>query len=278
MFCIWAVRGSSGRRRALVGAWISSVVSGIGGMPTRTTVQLAVRLLLGQPLGDLAIGMLGGVLRAERLCLFARHALNSTVGSARGRRAITLRLERRLDLRDRLVVVAEVDDVDAELARGGAVHLDVVDEQALGELEVAERVRIVVTEALERKRVDLGLGLPHADEGRVDDQLEDLVDRQHRAPEGLPLAHVVGQQRHPHPAGLGRPHLGDHRLVRLERLEVDLLEPVHLRLVAQLHGELGPQRGQELVLGQVTLLELVERMLAVALVDPLHRARRALRR
>ena len=50
---------------------------------------------------------------------------------------------------------------------------------------------------VEGQRVDLRFGLAAADEAGVDDGLEDLVDRQHRAPQRLPLAHVVGQHRHP---------------------------------------------------------------------------------
>ena len=90
---------------------------------------------------------------------------------------------------DRLLAARGSGPRHPQLAGGLDVRLDVVDEQALAGRRAAE--------ALERELVDLGLRLAHADEGRVDDQLEDLVHRQHRAPQRLPLAHVVGQHRHP---------------------------------------------------------------------------------
>ena len=73
-----------------------------------------------------------------------------------------------LQLRDHLGGVVELDGVHAQ--RGGrvAVDLDVVDEHALGRLHA---------EALAASAVDRRVGLAHPDERRVDDELEDLVDR-----------------------------------------------------------------------------------------------------
>ncbi len=57
-------------------------------------------------------------------------------------------------------------------------------------------------QAGDRHLVDRGVGLAHADEAGVDDELEDLVDGKHRAPKRFPLANVVGQQGHPRPLRL----------------------------------------------------------------------------
>ena len=71
----------------------------------------------------------------------------------------------------------EMDRADPELPRGRDVHVDVVEEQAgLGGQ----------CEPFQGQRVDLGVWLAHAHECRVDDQLEQLVDRQLRAPAGAP--------------------------------------------------------------------------------------------
>ena len=86
-----------------------------------------------------------------------------------------------------------------ELAGRVAVDLEVVDEQAVAALGQPE--------PLERQLVDLGIGLAHPDERRVDDQLEDLVDREHRAPQRLPLAHVVGEERHAVARGRAAPRM-----------------------------------------------------------------------
>ena len=67
-------------------------------------------------------------------------------------------------------------------------------------------------EPLERERVDRGVGLAQADESGVHDQLEQLVDlRQLRAPERLPLAHVVREQRRAHAAAAQLADEVDHR-------------------------------------------------------------------
>ena len=93
-------------------------------------------------------------------------------------------------------------------------------------------------EPLDRQLVDLGLGLAHPDPGRVDDQLEDLVDRQLRAPQLLPLAHVVGEDRHPVAAArAARASASSIGSFGVQRLEVDLPEPVQRRAVAELRLE-----------------------------------------
>ena len=102
-------------------------------------------------------------------------------------------------------------------ARALAVDLDVVDEQ--------RRLRRGA-EPLERDLVDPRLGLPASHERRVDDHVEDLVDREHRAPVRLPLADVVGADRHLVAAAAQLAHVIDHPLVRLEVLEVARAEPV----------------------------------------------------
>src|SRR6202789_105463 len=83
----------------------------------------------------------------------------------------------RADVGDRLVGVLVPDRGEAELAGGFAVQLHVVDEEA--------RLRRQ-SETLEGDLVDLPFGLAVADIAGVDHHLEDLVDRQHRAPERLP--------------------------------------------------------------------------------------------
>src|SRR3954454_21475319 len=88
-------------------------------------------------------------------------------------------------LRDRLPVVDEVDRGHPERLGRLAVDLRVVDEDALlGRDPVKAR---------DRQLVDLVVRLAHADEGRVDDGLEDLVDGELRPPERLPLPDVVRQ-------------------------------------------------------------------------------------
>ena len=101
-----------------------------------------------------------------------------------------LKAKRRPDLRDRLLVRVELHGGHAELPGGLDVQLVVVHEQALARPEAA-------AEALDREPVDLGVGLAHPDPGGVDDQLEDLVERELASPELLPFAHVVGEDRHP---------------------------------------------------------------------------------
>ena len=140
-------------------------------------------------------------------------------------------VQRGLDLRDRLLVVPEVDGAHAKPLSGVHVHLDVVDEKAVGRPDA-------VAQPLDRELVDLGLRLSHADEPGIDDHLEDLINRDHRAPVRLPLAHVVGEQGHPVAARTRRAHHPDHRLVDVERLEVDVGEAVELRLMAQVDCEL----------------------------------------
>ena len=74
---------------------------------------------------------------------------------------------------------------------------------------------------------------------------------QHRAPQRLPLAHVVGQQRHPPAAALELAHQLDHRLVRVQRVEVDLAEAVQLGSVAELGLERVREPVEEVRLGDL---------------------------
>src|ERR1044072_7780850 len=74
----------------------------------------------------------------------------------------------RAQLRQRLLGVLEADRRHPEGARALAVDVEVVEEDAFLRTQP-------LAEALERQLVDLRLGLAHADEGGVDDQLEDLV-------------------------------------------------------------------------------------------------------
>ena len=87
----------------------------------------------------------------------------------------------------------------------------------------------------------------------------------------LPFADVVGQQRHPVAAAPDLAHQLDHRLVRLQGLEVDLAEAVHLGPVAELGLERRADPLEEVGLGHPPGLERVQRMVAVALGDRLHR-------
>ena len=120
---------------------------------------------------------------------------------------------------------------------------------------------------VERQLVDLAVGLAHADERRVDDRLEDLVDRQLRAPHRLPLADVVGQHRHPvaRVAQLA-PSASIIGSFGLQRLEVDLLEAVQRRPVAELGLEAVAEHVEEALLGDPPALELEQRVRAVELL------------
>ena len=118
----------------------------------------------------------------------------------------------------------------------------------------------------ERELVDLAPGLAHPDERRVHHHLEDLIDLgELRAPQRLPFAHVVRQQRHPHAAVAQRAHAVDHRLVAIEVLEVRLREAVELGAVAE--GAL--DAGEELRLADPAALQLVERVRPARLLGEL---------
>ena len=81
-------------------------------------------------------------------------------------------------------------------------------------------------EPLERELVDRRVGLAQADERGVHHQLEELVDLgQLRAPERLPLADVVREQRRAQAAAAQLADELDHLPVRLEALEVELAQP-----------------------------------------------------
>src|SRR5207342_2662704 len=76
-------------------------------------------------------------------------------------------LGERANLGDRLLVVLEVHGVQAGSAGAFAVDEDVVDEEASAR---------GFADALKGQLVDPRFGLATADEARVDDRLEDLVD------------------------------------------------------------------------------------------------------
>jgi len=153
--------------------------------------------------------------------------------------------------------VAEVDGLDSELGGGDAVGLGVVDEQALGGGDAGE--------PLQGQLVDPRVGLAHPDEGRVDDRLEDLVDRQLRAPDRLPFADVVGQDRHPVAATRQLRHQRDHLPVRVEPVEVGLPEAVEAGPLADQRLEAVAEDGEEAVLADPAALELEQRVAAVEL-------------
>src|SRR5262249_54069350 len=73
-------------------------------------------------------------------------------------------------------------------------------------------------------------------------------------------------------------HQIEHRLVRLECLEVDLAKAMQLRAVAELGLEPPGEGVEELPLGDLTSLEAKEPMLALALADALHRPAQLLHR
>ena len=103
-------------------------------------------------------------------------------------------------------------------------------------------------EPLERQLVDRRVGLAHPDEGRVDDDLEELVDRQHRAPARLPLADVVGQQRHAQAAARARRSSRRIGVVGVEAGEVVLGERRPSRPARPSSAlELVAERGEEVV-------------------------------
>src|SRR5258707_262145 len=110
--------------------------------------------------------------------------------------------------------------------------------------------------ALESDLVDPRLRFARADECRVHDHVEDLVDRELRAPELLPLTDVVGADRHPIPAAAELPHVLDHPLVRMQVVEIALSEPVELDRPAELVGELFAESVKKAGLGHPPGLEL----------------------
>ena len=132
-----------------------------------------------------------------------------------------------------------------------------------------------VAQPLQRELVDAPLRLAHAHEGRVHHQLEDLVELgQLGAPERLPLAHVVGQQRGAQAAAAQLGQVADHRRVRLDPLEVEVAQARQVEPGVELLLE--PAR--ELGLGDLAALEHVQRVLAVGLGGALHRAAELLER
>jgi hypothetical protein len=137
----------------------------------------------------------------------------------------------------------------------------------------AAAVQLTSTSSTNRQRsgepVDRGVGLAQAHERGVDDDLEQLVDRQHRPPARLPFADVVRQHRQPVPAVAQLPEERDHRLVRPEVGEVALAERVHLDVAAEVRAQLRAERGKEVALGHARGLELVHGVRAGALREPL---------
>ncbi len=80
------------------------------------------------------------------------------------------------------------------------------------------------------------------------------------------------------PLVLGLAHQVDHRLVGVERLEVDLAEAVELGPVPELGLQCVAELPQEVDLGELPLLELVERVAAILFLDPGHRLAELLER
>ena len=116
------------------------------------------------------------------------------------------------------------------------------------------------SEALQRQRVDRRIGLAQADETRVDDRLEELVDRPLRAPARLPLLDVVRQQREAVAGGAGVAQERDEPLVVRERRPVVVGERAHGHVPTELLLELVLERVEELGLGHPAALELEERV------------------
>src|SRR5215204_5121817 len=149
----------------------------------------------------------------------------------------------------------------AERAGGLAVQLEVVHEHAIGSRDAA-------AEALERELEDPRVGLAHADEGGVDHHLEELVDlAELRAPERLPLANVVREQRGAHAVAAQLADELDHRRVRLEVREVEAAQALQVEVVLEV--TLHPRA--KLTLADLTALEHEQRVVAVLLGGVGHR-------
>ena len=123
-------------------------------------------------------------------------------------------------------------------------------------------------EALEREAIDLGLRLSHAHERRIHDHLEQLVDvGQLRPPQGLPLAHVVGQQGGAKAAPAQVANQVDHRLVAMQVVHKDAAEGLEIDAPAELRLE----HLHVAALADRSLLELEQRVAAVGAGQALHR-------
>src|SRR5438105_12354335 len=107
--------------------------------------------------------------------------------------SVTAAVEDRVEGCDRLEWVrAHEDRLDAEGPRRGDVLGVVVEEQrGLG----------LDTDARARQLVDARVGFAHADLARVDDDREQVFERDARTPRAAELLDVVRQQREPYPAG-----------------------------------------------------------------------------
>ena len=163
----------------------------------------------------------------------------------------------------RLLRIAIVHGPEPDRACRLDVRLEVVDEEALPGRQA---------EPGAREAVDRGVGLAQTDEGRVDDELEELVDGEDRAPARLPLAHVVRQQRGAVARGARAGGEVEHGLVRAQRGPVALGELVHGDGPAHLGRQRAADPVQEVGLGHPPELELVDGVGAVGLC---HRRDRA---
>ena len=96
-----------------------------------------------------------------------------------------------------------------------------------------------------RELVDLALGLAHPDVARVDDLLEQLVEREHRAPVLAELLHVVGEQAEPDAAVLELADLvHDHPVHAGRALPPEAAVRVHVDLGAEDRGRAFGEPGE----------------------------------
>ena len=134
------------------------------------------------------------------------------------------------------------------------------------------------TQLLQRQLVDPRLGLAGPDECRVDDHVEDLIDRQLGAPALLPLPDVVRADRESVAALAQLAHVVDQVLVGMQMLEVALAEPGERHVSSELLGQLSRERAEERLLGHPTGFQLEQRVCPVANRDGRHRLAELLER
>ena len=154
-------------------------------------------------------------------------------------------------------VGADEDAVHAHGARGVDVAGEVVEEDGAG--------RVVDADALERGVEDRGIGLAHTLLARVDDRVEQLVERELPAPRVAVLADVVGDDR-------GAQALRPHHAHGLDHeAPIDLVGHHHREHLAGVEAE-SVRLGCSLDLrervdeGDLTPLELVPRVVGVGVV------------